>query len=887
MSERTIAVIDGNSLLHRAFHALPTTLTGSDGRPTNAVFGFTTMLFSMVDKLSPDAVVAAFDKGKPEFRLEVLEEYKIHRKPTDPELKGQFPMVKRLLEALSVPVVELEGWEGDDILGTLSREAAEQGMRVLLVTGDRDALQLVDDRVSVVTTKRGMSDIVVYDPEGVKERYGVTPGQIPDYLGLKGDTSDNIPGIPGIGEKTAAKLIGEYGSLEDVIEHADELKGKMGENLRSHVQDALDSRQVATIARDVPVECDMRELSWGEWDRSEVVEVFREYRFTSLIDRLLQESAAGTPSDHAPSAPVSLQRVLTGPEALRVARERLEAAEGGTSVAADGGWVGLSVEDGTSCLLPSRRLALAFAEETCVLDEGDAPDLLGLAFGTVRVASGDVKAGLTLVCDDADSDGALDRFDPGTAFDCGIAAYLLESHRGSYDVLTLAAERTGAPEAGEDETQRLGAEAQSAALLAPVLADELAETGSERCYREIEMPLVPVLARMERVGVALDGDALSELSEEMDAEIDRLRAEIVEEAGVEFNIDSPKQLGEILFEQLGLPTGKRTKTGYSTDASVLAPLAASWPIAGKVLEYRELAKLRSTYVEALPRLMDEGDRLHTTFNQTVAATGRLSSSEPNLQNIPVRTALGRRIRAAFVPGRDFDLLMAADYSQIELRILAHLSRDEGLIEAFTSGMDFHRVTASRVFGVDPDDVTTELRNRAKATNFGIVYGISAHGLALQLGIPHGEAQEMIDRYYEAYPGVRRYLDETVERAAKDGYAETMFGRRRYIPELRSRNHARRGFGRRTAMNHPMQGSAADLMKLAMIEVDRRLREGRGEGPSASRLVLQVHDELVLETTSVDADRLETLVRDAMTGVAKLAVPLVVDVSTGKDWAAAK
>ncbi|MBE0476398.1 MAG: DNA polymerase I [Coriobacteriia bacterium] len=888
MPKRTVAVVDGNSLVHRAFHALPPTMTAPDGRPTNAVFGFVSMLVKMVGDLKPDGVVVAFDRGKPAFRTEVMERYKVHRKPMADELRVQFPMVREVLDALGVPVLEVEGWEGDDILGTLAERAKAEDVNALLVTGDRDALQLVDDDVSVVSTRKGITDIVVYDREGVIERCGVPPERIPDYLGLKGDTSDNIPGVPGVGEKTAARLVSEHGSLEAVLEAASGIKGKLGENLREHAEEALASREVATIRRDLPLEVDLNAVRWGDWDPRAVLETFNRFAFTTLVDRVFAsaEAAAGAPPSPAPAAaepsvgppPVS---VLGGPEALRRLRERL-AAEPGS-------WVGAALDDGAGeTLFPGERtLAAAYAEETLVCAGGDARAAAVALVRSGRAASGDVKGLLRVACAPGDDDHdcvAAAEVDAPRLFDCGVAAYLLQSNRPSYDLPRLTEEHLGRrlPEPG-DPGGRAAARARSAAELRPVLREKLERDGSAEVFDRIEMPLAPVLVRMEDVGVGIDCEVLDALTSELAGRIGALRDEIVSLAGVEFNPDSPKQLAEVLFEKLQLPVGKRTKTGYSTDSSVLQALAPSYPVCARVLEYRELTKLKSTYIDALPRLLGGDGRLHTTFNQTVAATGRLSSSNPNLQNIPIRTELGRRIRAAFVPAVPGDLMVTADYSQIELRILAHLSEDQGLIEAFTSGADFHAATAARVFGVAPEDVDAEGRRRAKAVNFGIVYGISAHGLSESLGVGRAEAQEMIDRYFAAYPRVREYLDRVVAEAHRDGYATTVFGRKRHIPELASSNWNLRSFGERTAMNHPMQGTAADVMKLAMIEVDRRLRE---EG-FASRMVLQVHDELVFESPAGEVERLGALARDTMSGVASLAVPLVVDVSSGPDWASAK
>jgi len=885
MTKRTLAVIDGNSLLHRAYHGLPPTMTAPDGRPTNAVFGFTSMLLKMVTDLKPEGVVVAFDLGKPAFRMEALAAYKIHRPPTAPDLKAQFPMVKELLGALGVPIVEVEGWEGDDILGTLARQGPAEGLHVLLVTGDKDALQLVTDDVQVVSTKKGITDIVVYDRDAVVERYGVTPEQVPDFLGLKGDTSDNIPGVAGVGEKTAARLLQEYGTLDAVLDHAAEIKGRLGENLREHADAARASRVVATIRCDVPVGIDLASVRFGEFDPDTAVAALSELAFTSMVERVLalrghRDGADELLSDAALAEPQTAEwRTLTGAPAF----------EHVAALAQDppSGWIGVAPGDVASdCLFTDEReVAVAVGGTVAVLGGDAAEPAWRALLGHARVAAADTKSLLEGACPPGAvrerAAGGADGADPQRLFDCGVGAYVLASNRSSYDLATVVGEHLG--RALSDDAGAGGA-ARAIAELAASLEDELEATGALDVFRRCEMALIPVLVRMEEVGVGVDRSVLDALSGETAQRIASTAAEIYHLAGdLEFTIDSPKQLGEVLFEKLGLPVGKRTKTGYSTDASVLRDLAAAYPIAAKIIEYRELTKLRSTYIEALPRLVGEDRRLHTTFNQTVAATGRLSSSNPNLQNIPIRTELGQRIRQAFVPAKVGDLIVSADYSQIELRVLAHISGDAGLIEAFTSGHDFHGVTASRVFGVDVADVTPEMRRRAKAVNFGIVYGQSAHGLGDTLKIGYADAQEMIDRYFAAYPGVRQCLDERVAQAHRDGYAVTLFGRRRPIPELRSSNYNVRSFGERTAMNHPMQGTAADIMKLAMVEVDRRLQDEGFEG----RMVLQVHDELVFETPTGELDRLSAMVSQAMAGVVTLSVPLEVNVAAGSNWAAAK
>ncbi len=884
-----MAVVDGNSLMHRAFHALPETMTAPDGRPTNAVFGFVSMLLKFVQELSPDGVVVAFDCGKPAFRIEALEQYKVHRAPTPEALKAQFPMVKEVLGELSVPVVEVQGWEADDILGTLAVRGASEGFEVMLVTGDRDAFQLVNDSVRVVSTKKGVTDIVIYGPAEVAERYGIAPAQVADFLGLKGDTSDNIPGVAGIGEKTAAKLLSRYGTLDEVLAHADDVPGKLGENLREHADAARASRTVATIRCDVPLELDIGEVRWGRFDQARAARALAELRFTSLLERLLRTVRVSAPAERRHEETVAERATVTprGPLEGADAWARLDGWLRGEATV-----LGVAYDDGAgeSLFADRRDLAVAGSDDVLLFREQDADRAFARLLEQGSVSAEDVKSLLRAFMRNAESrshsrDVESPGVEPSRLFDCGIAAYLLESNRSSYSVGSLSADYLSSPiPEPSPDAPRVASEARACAALAIELGRRLDTDGeSARVFRDIEMPLVPVLIGMEETGVGLDSASLSVLSEEVGGRIQELTHATHELAGVAFNIDSPKQLAEVLFDKLGLPAGKRTKTGLSTDSSVLTALAPMHPIAGKVLEYRELAKLKSTYIDALPRLLGEDGRLHTTFNQTVAATGRLSSSNPNLQNIPVRTELGRRIRAAFVPAREADVIVSADYSQIELRILAHLSEDRGLIEAFTSGADFHTATAARVFGVPMDGVTAEYRRRAKAVNFGIVYGISAHGLADSLGVARADAQAMIDRYFAAYPGVREFLDRTVAEAHRDGFACTLYGRRRRIPELRSSNYNLRAFGERTAMNHPMQGTAADIMKLAMIEVHRRLREKGGE----ARLLLQVHDELVFEAPPDELRSLSEMVADAMTSVAELRVPLVVEVCSGRNWAAAK
>ena len=881
MSGRTIAVIDGNSLMHRAYHAVQNPMSTPDGTPTNAVFGFLSMLLKFIDTAHPDGIVCAFDAGKPTFRIEAMERYKAQRPHMDDELRVQFPLAESLLDAMNIPVVKVAGWEGDDILGTVATRCEAAGDKALLVTGDKDACQLVTEFTHVVNTKKGITDVVVYDPAGVEERYGVTPAQIPDYLGLMGDSSDNIPGVPGVGAKTAVKFLQEYGSIEGLYEHADELGGKLGEKVRANRELAFLSRKVATIVCDLDFELDLGAVKFPDFDPAKVVEAFGALHFTRHMKSVLALQDAGG----AAAGGVGLDLRLSY-HVARDAQKRLDAAM------AAGAWVAVGIDEpaemslfgGGAMFVASDGAGLAqlpLEEAWPALEKLLAQGkVAGFDLkGTVRRVAYAAGKGADEVC------ALLGREDlPARLFDLGVAAYLLDSE-GPKDPADIVANRAGlrAPAGDDAPTPGQFLVAAAAALVDPLRA-ELKREGALSLFTDIEMPLLPVLAAMEACGVLVDTQVLGEISAQVGAQVDELRADIVGLAGTDFNVDSPKQLGEVLFEKLGLDRrkSKKTQRGYSTSAAVLDKLRDDHPIAGKVISYRELAKLKSTYLDALPALVDSRDgRIHTTFNQTVTATGRLSSSDPNLQNIPVRTDLGRRIREAFtVP--DGCVFVSADYSQIELRLLAHLSGDPGLVEAFVEGEDFHAHTAAQVFGVPVSEVTPQMRTRAKSVNFGIVYGQGAFGLSQNLHVGVAEAQEMIDRYYAAYPGVRAYLDETVEQARETGYAETMFGRRRYIAQLQSTNHQLRAFGERTAMNHPMQGSAADIIKLAMCGVARGLRE---EGLHA-RMVVQVHDELDFECPAGELAALESMVKDAMENVAQLKVPLVVDVQSAQNWARA-
>lgn len=914
MSEkrRTFAVIDGNSLMHRAFHAVPPTMNAPDGRPTNAIFGFLNMFLKMIDAFNPDGVVVAFDKGKPRVRMEMLPQYKAQRPPMDPDLHAQFPMIKELLAALNVPILQSEGWEGDDILGTMARLGEEAGCDMLLVTGDRDMYQLVTEHVNVVSTRKGLSDVAIMTPESVDDLYhGITPALVPDFYGLKGDTSDNIPGVPGIGPKKASALIAQYGSLDEVIAHADEVKGKMGENLRAHIDDALLSRKVATIRTDAPVELDFEATSFPAFSADEVSAALGTLGITAMQNRFLAliggEGGAAASTFEIPAV---LRAAAGDAGALgAVAAEVSRVIDAGEWVAAV---VDDDKEEGALFGL-TRTLWLATSKGLFALEEGDsgaAAEVEGFNFahGVIagvlarlfmegRAASPDMKALLHELSPIDSSE--LELMDPLAVdstriFDTVVAAYLLDSDRSEFDEVYLAdtylqmalPAARGAEGAGEDAPAPAARTAALTLALVAPLRDRMARENAANVFDGIEMPLVPVLAKMERAGMLVDPDRLHSLSEGLATQIAEVERSIRDLAGDEtFNIGSPMQLSHVLFDVMGLPTKglKKTKRGYySTNAKVLSDLARDHEIVRLILDWREKSKIKSTYLDTLGPLRRGDGRVHTTYNQTITATGRLSSSDPNLQNIPTRSELGRTVKTAFSSGEG-SVFLAVDYSQIELRLLAHLSGDEHLVRAFNEGEDFHAETAARVFGVPVSEVTPDLRSRAKAVNFGIVYGQQAYGLSQSLHISMAEARDMIDRYYEAYPGVRTFLDNVVARAKQTGYAETMYGRRRHIPELKAKNPQLRGFGERTAMNHPMQGTAADIIKIAMARVSRRLEE---EG-FAAHMILQVHDELDFECPVNEVERLTTMVRDVMEHVVDLRVPLIAEASTGITWADAK
>jgi DNA polymerase I len=853
--EGELLLIDGNSLAYRAFFALPESISTADGFPTNALYGLAAMMFKMLIEERPARVVVAWDAPGPTFRHEQYPEYKAGRQTTPDLLREQKPHFRPMMEAFGFVNTELPGYEADDIIGTLARRAEAAGERVTILTGDRDALQLVTERVSMLATGRGVTDTTRYTPDKVVERYGVAPELMPDLRGMVGDTSDNLPGVPGIGEKGAAQLLGKYGDLEGVLDHAKDQSPKRREALTEHADNARRTRRLAIIRTDAPTDLELDavpRLDLGPERVAALSEVFRRFEFSSLARRLPELTDAEAPAAAPPA------------ETRRIAPEDC-APEG----------VGLRVagSDRVAIAVVGERWAVAAGEDvlTGVWDPSAAPALAAGLAG-LEVAGHDLK-GLPDALHDAGLDGAHDTL---------VAAYLLEPRRRGYPIDEIAAEAGLGVEGPEGEEALAARAAALVHDLVPRQRERMRALGLERLWSDVEMPLVRVLGAMERAGVRIDVHRLGEIAHRVRERADELRDRIWEMAGGEFVIDSPKQLGQVLFERLGLPTFRRGKTGWSTDRQVLKLLEPKHPIVGLIGQYRELTKLDNTYLSALPELVAGDGRLHTTFNQTVAETGRLSSTNPNLQNIPIRTELGREIRSAFV-AEDGWRLVSFDYSQVELRILAHCSGEPTLKEAFRRGEDIHRATAAEVFGMAPADVDRVTRDRAKAVNFGIVYGISDFGLSEQLSIPRADAKAYIDTYLARYPGVRRFIDTTVAGAVQDGYVTTLFGRRRPIPELGGRTVAQRQLGARLAVNTVIQGSAADIIKVAMVRAHDALR---AEG-LRSRLVLQIHDELLVEAPEGEIAEARRVVSRAMVGAYDLDPLLAVDVGVGETWLEAK
>ncbi|MBP2002520.1 DNA polymerase-1 [Paenibacillus shirakamiensis] len=886
-----LILIDGNSIIYRAFFAMPP-LTNTKGQHTNAVYGFTNMLLRLIQDEKPTHMMVAFDAGKETFRHEGYKDYKGGREKTPPELSEQFPMLRELLKGLNIAQFELSGFEADDIIGTVSKMADDQNRQVLVVSGDKDMLQLASDNVKVVLTRKGVTELEPYGIAEIKERYGLTPAQIVDLKGLMGDTSDNIPGVPGIGEKTALKLLHQFGSVEEVLSRTDELKGKQKENLINHADDARMSKQLATIFREVPVEPSWEDMVFSGIDEEKAAPALRKLEFKSLLERLnfavhagssVEEGATSRP----PQAPVDV--VLLDEAGIPAMLDLLSDIDvlhvetyGENPHQASLIGIALSCEE--------RHFYVPLA---LLKSEAATPIRQWLADPKSPKKGYDLhRMDLVLHWHDIAFEGA--------AFDIQLAAYLLDPTESNQTLSGLASKYELPFLAPDDEIfgkgakykipaddvlgQHLAYKAAAAQLLIPLQEEELARNEMNHLFYELEMPLSRILADMEKQGIAVNRDALQALGKEFEGQISKLVHHIYELAGTEFNINSPKQLGEILFDKLGLPVMKKTKTGYSTDAEVLEKLAPYHDIVQSILSYRQLAKLQSTYVEGLLKeIRPQTGRVHTYYRQTIAATGRLSSQFPNLQNIPIRMEEGRKIRKVFVPSESGWHILAADYSQIELRVLAHISNDERLKEAFINDMDIHTKTASDVFGIPADQVDSDMRRSAKAVNFGIVYGISDYGLSQNLNITRKEAAQFIDQYFEVFQGVRKYMVDIVKEAKQDGYVTTLLERRRYLPEINASNFNLRSFAERTAMNTPIQGTAADIIKLAMVLMNEALKEHKLK----SRMLLQVHDELVFEVPEDELEIMKKLVPETMERALPLSVPLKADVSEGLNWYEAK
>jgi len=910
-----LLLLDGHSLAYRAFFALPAeNFSTTTGQPTNAVYGFTAMLINVLRDEQPSHIAVAFDRSEPTFRHEQYVEYKANRRETPTDFKGQLSLIFEVLDALGIPRLSVAGYEADDVIATLATQAAAGGMKVLIVTGDRDALQLVSDDVTVLMTRRGISDMTRFTPAAVNEKYGLTPAQYPDYAALRGDPSDNLPGIPGVGEKTAAKWVAEYGSLAALVDQVDQVKGRAGDNLRENLGNVLRNRRLTELTRCVPLDAGPTDLVPVPWSRDQIHQLFDTLQFRVLRDRLyttlpngiIGQLTAGPPAAAEAGFDVSLSR--PGPSQLAGWLAR-HARSGRIGLAVSGTWGrGTGDVDG-----------LALAKATATGDEAGGDGSAGPDGGTVAASPAAFidPASLTPEDEQALADWLADETAPkalhdakgpmhalaarglqlnGLTSDTALAAYLALPGQRSFDLADLALRYTRRELRGEAavsgqltldmaaETEAAEALAQRAlatAELADALDTDLARRGATKLLAEVELPLVSVLAQMERAGIAADIEHFAEMSASLGGEVKAAEQGAFAATGHEFNLGSPKQLQEVLFTELKLPKTKRIKTGYTTDSEALTGLLAQTghPVLEHLLRHRDVAKLKSIVDSLIPMAGQDG-RIHTTYNQMIAATGRLSSTDPNLQNIPIRTEEGRRIRRGFVVGPGYECLLTADYSQIELRIMAHLSADVALAAAFGSGHDFHAATAARVFGLPPEEITGDLRNRIKVMNYGLAYGLSAYGLSQGLRVSTDEARDLMDEYFQQFGGVRDYLRAVVARARQDGYTETIHGRRRYLPDLTSDNRQRREMAERMALNAPIQGSAADIIKVAMLRVDEAIRRSR----LRSRMLLQVHDELLFEVAPGELDDLRELVRAAMCGAFAGTVPLEVSMGTGRSWA---
>ena len=891
-------LFDGNALVHRAFHALPPLTVSRTGEMVNAVYGFAATLLKVLAEFKPSYWATAFDRPSPTFRHKMFEEYKAQRPPTPEELKGQIDRVHELVAAFRIPIFEIDGFEADDILGTLCRQASGQSVETIIVTGDNDMLQLVLPGVRTLVPRRSFSDTILYDEEAVKQKYGIGPNQITDFKALVGDASDNIPGIPGIGEKTASKLLQQYGSLEGIYTHIDEITpDRLQTSLRQYQSQAFQSRDLVTIVKDVPLAFDLKACDVSNYDRDQVVQLFQHLEFTKLLPRLPREGRWGTGPSPTKAVSKGIYQMASTETAVRELADQLQSASeivialetAGKRPAADHVLgIALSPARGRASYVPVGQLELNLAEQLPLAQviANLRPVLESVSIDKI---AHDGKQTMAVLADCGVELGNL-------GFDVTIAAHLLGEKGLTFEALVfnrlgteltpvgqlMAPGRKGGPPATLTVQQAADSacfNADAAWSLRDSLKEGLVQQGLWQLFSEVEMPLVPVLLAMERNGVALDTNLLREMSRELGQEMLRLDTEIYDSVGHKFNINSPQQLGKVLFEELRLPISRKTKSGYSTEASVLEGLTGLHPSIELVLQYRQLGKLKSTYIDALPALINpRTGRVHTTFNQTGTTTGRLSSSEPNLQNIPVRRGLGRKIRQAIVaPAGCF--LLSADYSQIDLRALAHLSQDPELIAAFTHDEDIHSMTASRVFGVPSHEVTPEMRRTAKTVNFGVIYGMSDYGLEQATEFSREEAAQFIALYFERYPKVREYIETTKTQARKLGYVQTVTGRRRSIPEINSPNRQIREAAERMAINAPVQGSSADIIKIAMIRIHREMRRRKLK----SKMLLQIHDELLFEVPTEEVDEIKSLVAELMPQAIALCVPLKIDIKMGRNW----
>lgn len=867
-----IVLIDGHSILNRAFYGVPD-LTNSEGLHTNAVYGFLNIMFKILDEEKPEYLTVTFDVHAPTFRHEMYADYKGTRKPMAEELRQQVPVIKEVLRAMDIEIIEQAGLEADDLLGTISCMCEAKGMDVSIISGDRDTLQLATEHVKIriPKTKQGKTEVEDYNAAEVKERYGVTPKEFIDVKALMGDASDNIPGVPGVGEKTATKIIQDYQTIENAYEHADELKPpRASKNLKEYWEQAKMSKVLATINTHADIDFDIEKARHGNPYTKEAHELFKRLQFKNMLSRFDVETSSN-------EIEKTFREITDKEEIRRIFAEAAEAECAGAAVSKDPGNV-LPLFAHSSGF---GRIAIAFGQDKIYSIPCGMGTDMDFLFSELSELAG--KAKRFAMCGLKEYLSYLPKAKKENSFDVIVAAYLLNPLKSDYDYEDVAREQLGLLiDEKSDDAAKACYEAYIAYAAAPILDKKLREQEMERLFFDIEMPLVFTLYDMENAGVKVEAEALKVYGDQLGTRIVDLEKEIYELAGEEFNINSPKQLGVILFEKLGMPHAKKTKTGYSTAADVLDKLAPDYPIVAKILEYRQLAKLKSTYADGLAVYIGNDGRIHGKFNQTVTATGRLSSTEPNLQNIPVRMELGRLIRKVFVP-KEGCVFVDADYSQIELRILAHCSGDEQLIQAYREARDIHRMTASQVFHTPFDEVTDLQRRNAKAVNFGIVYGISSFGLSQDLSITRKEAAQYIEHYFETYPGIKKFLDDSVEHAKEKGYAVTLFGRRRPVPELKSSNFMQRNFGERVAMNAPIQGTAADIIKIAMIGVSEEMKKRNMK----SRLILQVHDELLIEAEESEVDEVKAILKDKMENAAELSVPLIADMHTGKNWYEAK